>query len=400
MLLSHVHSLRNQARLAISLAWIGGYTNIISVLCLGMVTSHVTGTATTLGRSAVELNGALVVQALLVMFSFLVGAMASGAAEQVAARMRWRSVYALPITVEFLLLAAFALGLELHNHEPPEAVASLYWITACGAAAMGVQNATITRISGGVVRTTHVTGVLTDIGLDGMRWITSLASIARGGPSHGVLRSLWASLQLPAGRRILLLCSLLGSFIAGAAMGTAAYRFMPAWAMFLPAAFLLWILVLDLSTPIADVEELEPARLEQLVVESGAGALPRGIVVYQFGHSDGHEDRVHRAPHLGRWAATLSDDARVVVLDLGVEGLIDPTSLIDLSDAKRVLLARGMRLVLSGVDETQLRVLRELGMLDLIPRENQCDDLAPALHRARVLIEELERKTSLSKNAG
>ena len=34
---------------------------------------------------------------------------------------------------------------------------------------MGLQNALVTRVSGAVVRTTHMTGVLTDIGIELVR---------------------------------------------------------------------------------------------------------------------------------------------------------------------------------------------------------------------------------------
>ena len=37
-------------------------------------------------------------------------------------------------------------------------------------AAMGLQNSLVTRLSGAVVRTTHLTGVLTDLGIEGARW--------------------------------------------------------------------------------------------------------------------------------------------------------------------------------------------------------------------------------------
>lgn len=385
MLLSHARSLRKQARLAVLLAWVGGYTNVVSLLSIGTATSHVSGTATSFGRGLVDRDGALITHSLLLLLAFLGGALAAGAAEQLAAYRRWRSIYVLPLAFELLLLIGFAVGLELHDHQPPQTIASLYWITACAAAAMGAQNATITRISSGVVRTTHVTGVLTDIGLDGMRWLTNLMSLTRGPENRGIVRSMVLALRLPSGRRILLLGAILGSFVAGACMGTLVFQFVPRWAMFLPVAFLLWILVVDLSAPIADVEALEPEHLERLVPDSGASQLPDGIAVYRLGHREGYEDRVHRAPNLGHWAESLPASARVVVLDLGVDGLVDPTSLVDLRDAKRVLRARGTRLVLSGADEAELRVLRELGVLDLMPVENQCEELGPALRRAREL---------------
>lgn len=38
---------------------------------------------------------------------------------------------------------------------------------------MGLQNATVTRISGARVRTTHMTGMLTDVGLELADWLES-----------------------------------------------------------------------------------------------------------------------------------------------------------------------------------------------------------------------------------
>ena len=50
MLSAHAYSFRQNSRLAISLSWIGGYTNVVALLSLGTVVSHVTGTTTELGR--------------------------------------------------------------------------------------------------------------------------------------------------------------------------------------------------------------------------------------------------------------------------------------------------------------------------------------------------------------
>jgi uncharacterized membrane protein YoaK (UPF0700 family) len=37
--------------------------------------------------------------------------------------------------------------------------------------AMGLQNSLVTRLSGAVVRTTHLTGVVTDLGIEAARWV-------------------------------------------------------------------------------------------------------------------------------------------------------------------------------------------------------------------------------------
>ena len=51
MFVVRAHTFILQARLAISLAWVAGYTNIIALIVCGYVVSHVTGHARVLGAS-------------------------------------------------------------------------------------------------------------------------------------------------------------------------------------------------------------------------------------------------------------------------------------------------------------------------------------------------------------
>src|SRR5437868_5643283 len=55
MFVSQAHSFRQQARLAVTLAWVGGYTNLVTLLASGTVrTTHVTGVLTDLGHDLVQ----------------------------------------------------------------------------------------------------------------------------------------------------------------------------------------------------------------------------------------------------------------------------------------------------------------------------------------------------------
>ena len=54
MLVSQAHSFVQQGRLAITLAWVAGYTNILTILTCGTVTSHISGTTSNLGRDVAE----------------------------------------------------------------------------------------------------------------------------------------------------------------------------------------------------------------------------------------------------------------------------------------------------------------------------------------------------------
>lgn len=76
---------------------------------------------------------------------------------------RLQSEYALPLIVEAVLLLCFGiLGAKLHRHMG--LFVSITVMLLCFL--MGLQNAIITRISSSVIRTTHMTGIVTDIGIE------------------------------------------------------------------------------------------------------------------------------------------------------------------------------------------------------------------------------------------
>lgn len=139
---------------AFLLALLAGTVNAIGLLGFQhQAVSHISGTVTLLGTSIEALNtqtGHL----FLILFSFLFGAILSGLfIESTALKLGRR--YGIALCVEgFLLLGAYWL-LD-NNHLAGQYLAS---------AACGLQNAMITTFSGAIVRTTHMTGIITDLGL-------------------------------------------------------------------------------------------------------------------------------------------------------------------------------------------------------------------------------------------
>jgi uncharacterized membrane protein YoaK (UPF0700 family) len=67
--------------------------------------------------------------------------------------------YTLPLSIEILLLGSVALS-DIMGHQ------LAVWLSYILLLAMGLQNASVTRISGSVVRTIHLTGLFTNIGID------------------------------------------------------------------------------------------------------------------------------------------------------------------------------------------------------------------------------------------
>ena len=115
--------------------------------------------------------------------------------------------------------------------------------------ALGVQNATITRISGGVIRTTHVTGVTTDLGLEFSLLIAKVWDHWLSTPHQQSDKTRMLNVHSP--RRFLLLAAILGSFAAGSLLGTLAYIHAGRHAMLLPVVVLTITIIRDFQKPFA-----------------------------------------------------------------------------------------------------------------------------------------------------
>ena len=139
---------------AFLLALIAGSVNAIGLLGFKhQAVSHVSGTATLLGTQWAD-SPLDALHLLGVMVSFMVGAAVSGFLLNSNA-LRLGRHYDSLLLIEALLLVATLWSLNeglLYGHY-------------LASAACGVQNALATTYSGAVVRTTHMTGIVTDLGI-------------------------------------------------------------------------------------------------------------------------------------------------------------------------------------------------------------------------------------------
>ncbi|MEQ1895575.1 MAG: YoaK family protein [Planctomycetota bacterium] len=197
-------------QLAWTLAFVAGAINAGGFLAVGVYTSHVTGS---LSRAADELvlgHTRTALAALSLVLFFLAGAFTTGIFVQLGIRLRLRGRYALALAFEALLLVLFGLrgtALALHT----ELLVPLTVVLLCFL--MGMHNAVVTHISSAVVRTTHMTGVVTDIGIELARW-----TVGHGhghGPPGEHDRALRSRLTLHA--------MILASFFAGGLVGAVGF---------------------------------------------------------------------------------------------------------------------------------------------------------------------------------
>jgi uncharacterized membrane protein YoaK (UPF0700 family) len=150
-------------RLGALLAGIAGAANAGGFLAVGQYTSHMTGLLSSVADQLVLGQFALALAALGALGAFVAGAMTTAVVVNWGLRRHLRSSYSLPLLIEAAALLVFGLfGAALDARGPlllPLTVVLLCFM-------MGLQNAVITKISRAEIRTTHVTGLVTDIGIE------------------------------------------------------------------------------------------------------------------------------------------------------------------------------------------------------------------------------------------
>ncbi|MGE0347779.1 YoaK family protein [Hydrogenophaga sp.] len=145
------------------LAFVAGAANAGGFLAVGQYTSHMTGILSSVADHLVLGELALALAATGSVLAFLLGAMSTAWLVNWGMRRQLRSAYGLPLVLEAAALLVFGLfGAAIGVMTPvflPLTVVLLCFI-------MGLQNAVITKISRAVIRTTHVTGLITDLGIE------------------------------------------------------------------------------------------------------------------------------------------------------------------------------------------------------------------------------------------
>jgi len=190
-------SFRHDMRLAVLLCINAGFINAAGFLAFKVLTTNVTGHAAQLAVDLAlhEPRSARMVALWLLLF--LAGAFLCSLIIGRAGRQR-AAAYTIPILIIICLVWFVTVfgGSYGHTLQETELYAGSLLF------AMGMQNALVSMISGSVVRTTHLTGMFTDLGID-----LSEAVLNRGRTSKVL------------GRRLVLRLSIIVSFLLGGICG-------------------------------------------------------------------------------------------------------------------------------------------------------------------------------------
>ncbi|ERJ61372.1 YoaK family protein [Sphingobacterium paucimobilis] len=151
---NYTHNLR----LASMLSFVAGLVNVTGVMQLQVLTTNVTGHFAYFAENIVLNKYAPAIVLVFFVTSFLCGAFCSSILIELFSRKPVVSRYVFPISVEIICLCLVALL----GHT----MSSSYLLASVLLFAMGIQNALVSRISNSVVRTTHLTGLFTDLGIE------------------------------------------------------------------------------------------------------------------------------------------------------------------------------------------------------------------------------------------
>lgn len=187
-----------------AMAFIAGIVNVVGILGLDhQALTHLTGNTTLLSAALAEADVAAAVHFASVLAAFLGGAVLSGLIVQGDSLVLGRR-YGVALAVESAMLFGAVAML-------PRSVATATLMAAC---ACGLQNAMASTYSGAVVRTTHVSGLFTDLGI-------GLGNLLRGAPADG--------------KRIALCALIILGFFMGGLAGARLFDAVAERALLLPA---------------------------------------------------------------------------------------------------------------------------------------------------------------------
>lgn len=229
-MLRHIGQQRTNAhniKLAGLLALTAGFVNAAGFLSFMVLTTNVTGHVAIFAErlASGDYNSAWIVGAWMLLF--LTGAFVSSMIIKILGRQQCFA-YTLPLVIEMIILLLAAGHIKWF-----EATDSNNRFTAGSLLfAMGLQNAMVSVISGSVVRTTHLTGMFTDLGIELAESVYDRARGKKNGALYG---------------KIFLRLVIIGFFFLGCITSAYCYHFLAYKTFYIPVVLLFICIFFDIS---------------------------------------------------------------------------------------------------------------------------------------------------------
>lgn len=214
--------------------------NSVGFVAVGFYTSHMTGITASIADHLVLGGWLLVGLGAVAVAAFLLGAMACALQFNWARRrVRWHDRrFALVLFAEAVLILLIGGLADVLSGDP-----RTWALVAALGFVMGQQNALITKVSDATIRTTHITGMVTDIGIE----LGKAAYVNRLADQDPVRADL---------ARLRMHSILVGQFFLGGVLGALGYLALGFPVLLVPAVLLL---VMTVPTLVSHREVRAPA---------------------------------------------------------------------------------------------------------------------------------------------
>lgn len=216
-----IHNLR----LATLLSFVAGIVNVTGVLSVQTLTTNVTGHFAYFAEEIMKRNYAAAITFFVFTIFFLFGAFTSNFLAELISKKHPNLSHVIPISLEMIVLISvgvFGIASDLSSFEGK-------WIAFAMLFAMGIQNSLVTQISQSTVRTTHLTGLFTDLGIE----LSQLFFYKKSEENKKLKTSIYLRL------------SIIIFFFIGCISGGFLYNLLEMKTLFVAATFLLFALLYD-----------------------------------------------------------------------------------------------------------------------------------------------------------
>jgi len=149
-------------RLATLLSFIAGIVNITGVLAVKTLTTNVTGHFAFFAEQIMLKKYPLAFMFFLFTVFFLFGSFTSNFLTELTSIKQSKISHIAPISLEIIILSSVAIFGSNNGFETVNGKFTAYAMLF----SMGIQNSLVTKISSATVRTTHLTGLFTDLGIE------------------------------------------------------------------------------------------------------------------------------------------------------------------------------------------------------------------------------------------
>lgn len=161
-------TLKQNLMLASSTAFVAGIVDVCGLLAFLAFTSNITGHVANLAKNIVSQNYDSIIVFGIWLTMFLAGAFVSNFIVKSLQHISYYKAHSVPVILEIVVLLFVAF---YGNHFYNETQAERQVVIGAMLFAMGLQNSLVSNISGGLIKTTHLTGLFTDLGSELADWM-------------------------------------------------------------------------------------------------------------------------------------------------------------------------------------------------------------------------------------